>query len=284
MRKFEHNDGLIDHNPIVKDLDIKALNKAENGLLEVRNLCPNGSSISGFLQNLSYFVRYYRTMCAEGSGSGDYKTAKLMAEQALDKLRDYLHDNLIKSVTMKEKRSMLVRKGNKVCRKEMHENGWQWIADPEDWEIVNTAKNGGSTHYGVKLWCGSGYVLDLFSVWADDEDDALCTVAEWCAKHQPRDVVTRERVDEEMKRNIVEEVRKDPSKFDFDDVDDMSDNDIMLALKKRKDFWDIYDDVWEDNYMYEWVTPLDGNADLYVRSENLFIQEWPDDCPAPEEV
>ena len=102
--KKERSLDIINHNPVVQGNDIEALNKAEDDLLKARNLCPNGSSISGFLQNLSFLVHYYSTMCVEGSTSADFGTAKEMANQTLDKLKDYLDDDLIKSVTLKERK------------------------------------------------------------------------------------------------------------------------------------------------------------------------------------
>ena len=153
----------------------------------------------------------------------------------------------------------------------MRENDWGWLADPEDWSQVNT-KNGGSTHYGVKLWCGYGYMLDLYSVWADSPEDALDIVAEWCRDNQPSDIVQKNRVDEEMIKNIVSYVRE----YHIIQIDDtMSDEEIMDILSRREDFGDIYDTVWYSNYMNEWVTPV-GDGDIYVRTENLFIDKWPD--------
>jgi hypothetical protein len=101
MRVFK-KESTIDHNPVVQRDDIEALNKAENDLLECRNMCPNGSSISGFLQNLSYLVHYYRSMCVEGTDSADFGIAKTMAKQTLGRLKDYLDDNLIKSVSLEK--------------------------------------------------------------------------------------------------------------------------------------------------------------------------------------
>ena len=46
----------------------------------------------------------------------------------------------------------------------------------KDWgayaEYVNKPRDGRYS-YVVKLWCGSGYMLDLFVVYADDEEEAL---------------------------------------------------------------------------------------------------------------
>ena len=126
----------------------------------------------------------------------------------------------------------------------------QWKADKEDWSIVNTSTTGGSIHYLVKLWCGKGYVLDLFSVWADDCNDALCRVAEWCVENSPWNLVSSESVKEEMGN----------------------------YQKENPDL--SYEQILDKYGIDEWVTQLENG--LYVMTENLFIAEWPSNVPYSE--
>lgn len=132
----------------------------------------------------------------------------------------------------------------------MHFQGIQWKADTEDWNIVNTSVTGGSTHYGVKLWCGKGYVLDLFSVYADDCNDALCRVAEWCVENSPWNLVSSNRVQE------------------------------MMGCYQKENPNLSYEEIWDSFGIYEWVTQLENG--LYVRTENMFVAEWPSNVPYSE--
>ena len=167
--------------------------------------------------------------------------------------------------------------------REMREDGWIMRLDPDDWTIVNTERDGGPRHYGVKLWSGAGYMLSPYSVWADNEMDALTIVAEWCADHEPGMIVTAKEVHEQMEENMAEVIRKNPRRFGMSDaVEDMSDKDICDRLFKedRNSYWELYEKVWNDEYMYEWVTETE-NPDIYVRSENMWVSPWPDDYPSP---
>lgn len=167
--------------------------------------------------------------------------------------------------------------------REMREDGWIMRLDPDDWTIVNTERDGGPRHYGVKLWSGAGYMLSPYSVWADNEMDALTIVAEWCADHEPGMIVTAKEVHEQMEENMAEAIRKNPRRFGMSDVvDDMSDKEICDRLFKedRNSYWELHEKVWNDEYMYEWVTETE-NPDLYVRSENMWVSPWPDDYPSP---
>lgn len=149
----------------------------------------------------------------------------------------------------------------------------------EDWTEVNTSEDGGIHHYGVKLWPGAGYWLTLYSVWADNPMDALTIVAEWCDKHEPGMIVRAEEVHDQVEEYMAEEIKKDPSKYGLeeDQVNGKSDKAIcdMLYKEDRDAYFVLEEFVWNDNAMYEWVTETD-NSDLYVRSENLIILDWPD--------
>lgn len=57
-----------------------------------------------------------------------------------------------------------------------------WKLDDEDWTLVND-KEDGRDLYAVRLWWGSGYVLDAYCAYADDEESALEYVVAWLEKN-----------------------------------------------------------------------------------------------------
>lgn len=168
----------------------------------------------------------------------------------------------------------------------MREDGWVIRLDPEDWTIVNTEDTGGPNHYGVKLWSGAGYFLSPYSVWADDEMDALTLVAEWCADNAPGMIVKAQEVYNTLEEHIASFISKDPESFGMseEEIEDKSDKAIcgMLYNKDRSAYYDLKDKVWEDEYMDEWVTETE-NPDIYVRTENMWVSPWPEDYPSPED-
>ncbi len=179
----------------------------------------------------------------------------------------------------------MIRRNSRKYAKEMREDGWIASFDPEDWTVVNTEDDGGVHHYGVKLWPGAGYFVSPYSVWADDEMDAITLVAEWCEEHEPGMIVTAKEVHDVMEEHMARRIEKDPETFGLsaDDVDGKSDKVIcgMLFDKNRSAYWDLHEEVWNDEAMYEWVTETE-NPDLYVRSENMWVSPWPKDYTLPE--
>lgn len=154
------------------------------------------------------------------------------------------------------------------------------VANPDEWITVNTKSNGGENHYGVKLWSGKGYSLSLYSVWADSEDEALTIVGEWCAKHDPKMVISEREVFERQEEWIARLVEKTPEKFGLDEelVSDMYPSEICQYLKEvDKDEWySLMDEALDAQS--DWVYPTE-NPDIYLRSENLFVNIWPSDYP-----
>lgn len=173
----------------------------------------------------------------------------------------------------------------KSC-KEYRNTEWSIELDPEDWEIVNTSKDGGSTHYGVKLWSGAGYMLTPYSVWADSMEDALTLVGEWCEKHAPGMIITADRVFEEIEDGMVEIIKKDPEKYGFteDEVESESNKKLISSLQKRdRDlYWNLREQSEQENYIDEWAYPTE-NPDIYLWAENLWIDKWPKDYPSLED-
>lgn len=173
----------------------------------------------------------------------------------------------------------------KSC-KEYRNTEWSFELDPEDWEIVNTSKDGGSNHYGVKLWSGAGYMLTPYSVWADSMEEALTLVGEWCEKHAPGMIITADRVFEEIEDGMVEIIKKDPEKYGFteDEVESESNKKLISSLQKRdKDlYWNLREQSEQENYIDEWAYPTE-NPDIYLWAENLWIDKWPKDYPSLED-
>lgn len=157
--------------------------------------------------------------------------------------------------------------------------------NPEDWNIVNNSSDG-SNHYAVKLWGGAGYMLEPFSVWADNEMEALTLVAEFCEKNMPGLIIRAEDVFKEIEDGVVKIIEEDPEKYGFTegDMDNLSNKKIISDLKEnnRELYWKLCDQSERDNYIDEWAFSTE-NPDIYLYSENLWIDKWPDDYPSLEE-
>lgn len=157
--------------------------------------------------------------------------------------------------------------------------------DPEDWEVVNTSRDGGSKHYAVKLWGGAGYFLTPYSVWADSIEEALTLVGEWCAEHAPGMILTSDRVYEEVEDCMVKIIEKNPEKYGFteDDIDSKSNNALISDLQKRDRnlYWGLMEQAEEDCYIDEWAYQTE-NPDIYLYAENLWADEWPENYPSLE--
>lgn len=55
----------------------------------------------------------------------------------------------------------------------------------DDWTWVNS-EEGGRDLYAVRIWWGSGYALDAYCAYADDEETALEYTVAWLEKNEPK--------------------------------------------------------------------------------------------------
>lgn len=149
-------------------------------------------------------------------------------------------------MTEKQLRNIIHESINRILN-EAHLDGITWVADDDDWTIVNTNKDG-NVAYGVKLWCGKGYALDLFKVYASDEEDALDKVVAYLEKNG---------ID---KFFVDDAVEKDKEHF----TDENGDVD-----------WDAFDDEVEQYAFYVDATMDGASEPHYIYRENLFVKQFP---------
>lgn len=158
---------------------------------------------------------------------------------------------------------------------------------PEDWTIVNTKEDGGDNHYGVKLWSGAGYYLEPYSVWADNEWDALNIVAAYCKEEEPGMVVSHDVIYQDMVYYMGKEIEENPEEYGYteEQIENSVDEDIVKDLEKRNKtkYWELWEKIWGESGLEEMYVSVDDPT-VFLRSENLSIKEWPDDYPSPEDV
>ena len=157
----------------------------------------------------------------------------------------------------------------------------------KEWTIVNTSDDGGYKHWSVSVWTGAGPWMNKYSVWADSEEEALEEVTDYCAEHEPGMVVHRDVVEREVKEYMADEIRKNPEEFGFteDEVDRLTDDNLCETLRKKNIdlYWTLYEDVWNENAMYEQYYYA-NNPNFYLRAIDLAIKEWDSNYPSPEDV
>lgn len=277
-------------NEDVADSDIRSAEevqrwvnkKSESRSTSMRKLYRKEAG--GFLKNMEYTV--FHKNPRGGDWIQDFSFDNL-EEAEREAERESRNNQLAKIV---DKRGKVVARYQDMVKKENRamktESLAGWTADPEDWTIVNTKEDGGDTHYGVKLWGGAGYFLSLYSVWADSMEEALTLVGEWCEKHEPGMIIRGSQVQEEIEDGIADIIEEDPEKYGFteEQIDDLEDSKIceLLRQKDLDKYWELYDKSFQDNNIDEWAFQTE-NPDIYLYSENLFIDEWPDDYPSPDE-
>lgn len=120
----------------------------------------------------------------------------------------------------------------------------------EDTTIVNGPESG-STKYRVGLWWGSGYLLDLYTVYAFSDEEALNNVVAWIDKNDPKSLETTDRYAEELRNELA------------------SDNGIdVYEAEELPEFY--------ESYMYVDATMEGASQPHYIYSENLMIREVKD--------
>lgn len=259
-----------------------AKKKSESRSISMRKLYRKEAG--GFLKNMEYTV--FHKNPRGGDWIQDFSFDNL-EEAEREAERESRNNQLAKIV---DKRGKVVARYQDMLKKENRvmktESLAGWTADPEDWTVVNTKEDGGDTHYGVKLWGGAGYFLSLYSVWADSMEEALTLVGEWCEKHEPGMIIRGDQVQKVIEDGMADIIEEDPEKYGFteEQIDDLEDEKIceLLRQKDLDAYWELYDKSFQDNYIDEWAFQTE-NPDIYLYSENLFIDEWPDDYPSPDE-
>lgn len=117
--------------------------------------------------------------------------------------------------------------------------------------VINPEDEG--YYWMVKLWSGSGYVLDVYIVKADDVYDAIDKVFEWSYNNEGANNLVMD--DDYISKQCREWFESDPDMFGTDLSDD----------------YEEFEQRWFDDYIYGEM------SGLYARAENFFVDEIPDE-------
>ena len=109
----------------------------------------------------------------------------------------------------------------------------------------------------LKIWGGSGYILDVYLVKANDYEDAIDKVFDWSYENEGANEII----------------------FDYDYLSERCHEDYESEWFYGKDEGKPSDKMsyedFEDEWMSDWVS--NSNYDLFARSENFFIDELPEE-------
>lgn len=135
----------------------------------------------------------------------------------------------------------------------LNESGFGgWTQDPMEWPVVNTSEDGNNM-YKVGIWWGSGYLLDIYLVWATAVDNALEKVVAYIDKHNPESLEQTTRWAEEtieelssehgVDRNEVTELPEFNERFYYIDA-------TMEGASQP--YYIFYENLTIDNVPNEW--------------------------------
>ena len=89
-----------------------------------------------------------------------------------------------------------------------------WTLEDDDWQFVNNESDGKDL-YAVKLWWGSGYLLDCYAAYANDPEDALNYVVAYIEENSPKLLKITDSDASDMLKDIE---NGDASEDDFDEI------------------------------------------------------------------
>lgn len=125
-----------------------------------------------------------------------------------------------------------------------------WDLEDDDLTLVNSEDDGDKL-YIVKMWWGSGYMLDCYNAWAFNEEEALNYVVAWIEKNNPKQLEAVDEYAEEYLKDLVKDGEAETE-----------------------------DEAYEHPYFQEtflWVDATTEGAEQghYIYNENLQIAEYP---------
>lgn len=114
-------------------------------------------------------------------------------------------------------------------------------------KIIN--QNDSGDVYMVKIWGGSGYILDVYLVKADSEEDAIDKVFEWSYNNEGKNkiIFDYKKLHKDCKEDYESDYANDPDPMNYDD--------------------------FEDEWMSTWISNSDYT--LFARDENFFVAKVP---------
>ena len=137
----------------------------------------------------------------------------------------------------------------------MRQDNGRIVFEVNDNTLINTKAEVDKCAKGyiVKLWCGYGYLIDGFLVWAVNEHHALYLVVKWLKTNYPNTALL-----------ATEEVKKYYQVLMRDKT--ITDEDAQCIIEKS------YLKIDED-FCYD----FDCDITEYVRNENLMVIQAPED-------
>lgn len=146
-----------------------------------------------------------------------------------------------KTITESQLRKMVVEAINEI-------NGWK--LEEEDITPVNT-ENDGRFRFLIKLWWGSGYIMDCYSAYAQHEEEALYYVVAWIEQNHPEYLKT-------VDNNAQE---------------------FLQELAQENNLEDVYEaeelPEFTEEYIYVDATMEGAQQPHYIYSENLQVTKYP---------
>jgi len=137
----------------------------------------------------------------------------------------------------------------------MKQDNRRIVFEPNDCPLINTKAEARANAKGyiVKLWCGSGYLVDGYLVWANSEHEALYFVVKWLKTNYPNTALL-----------ATQEVKKYYQELTQDDA--ITDEEAQFLITQS------YLKIDED-FCYD----FDCDIHEYVRNENLMVIQVPED-------
>lgn len=118
-----------------------------------------------------------------------------------------------------------------------------WTLDDEDWQFVNN-KSDGKDLYAVKIWWGSGYLMDCYAAYADNHIDAINYTVLYIEQNNPK---------------LLEKPDKLAHK-------------MLKAIEKGDK---EADDEFDEMFLMVDALDLGANDYHYIYTENLFVDKFP---------
>lgn len=131
-----------------------------------------------------------------------------------------------------------------------------WNLEDEDLTLVNSESDGDKL-YIVKLWWGSGYVMDCYNAYAFDAEEALNYVVAYIEKNDPKSLETTDEQAYEFLQDLVKD----------GEAEDMGEAEMHPYFQER--------------FQYVDATREGASGAHYVYGENLVVAEYPKDHDYP---
>ena len=137
-----------------------------------------------------------------------------------------------------------------------------WKLEDEDLTLVNSESDGDQL-YIVKLWWGSGYMVDCYNAYAFGAEEALNHVVAYIEKTNPQ----RLEAADETAKNLMHEIEQDHINATGEGYDD--------------DFYPEDTPEFQEAFVWVDATTEGAKKGHYIWAENLEIAEYPKEHDYP---